>query len=174
MVRAFARWLLGWVVRLTPEESRDWALAMLEELEYVEGDWEALWWAFGSMVAIAQLVERGCLHSCAVYAEKWREQVMEHMGKKAGLLAVGAVGTVVLMASVLGFQALGTMLFPGFQIPQGMMHVVTVILIPGLICGAIGIWIWRKFKPLALGIFLSLAFFGAHIAVHLVHHMGRH
>ena len=50
--RKLAGALLSGVLRLAPEESRDWASAMLRELDFVDGDWAALLWALGSTTAI--------------------------------------------------------------------------------------------------------------------------
>src|SRR5277367_1976780 len=50
--RKIAVWLLRAVLRYSADESREWASAMLQELEFIEGDWEALVWALGSTTAI--------------------------------------------------------------------------------------------------------------------------
>jgi hypothetical protein len=50
--RKLATGLLRAVLRLVPEESRQWATAMLHELDFVDGDWAALFWALGSVTAI--------------------------------------------------------------------------------------------------------------------------
>ena len=39
--RKLAAGLLKAVLRLVPEESRQWATAMLHELDFVDGDWAA-------------------------------------------------------------------------------------------------------------------------------------
>jgi len=54
--RRLASWWLGVVAKHTPDESRRWAEAMLRELDFIESDWAALWWATGSTGAIV----RGC------------------------------------------------------------------------------------------------------------------
>jgi hypothetical protein len=50
--RKLAGALLRGMVRLAPQESRDWATAMLRELGFIEGEWAALFWALGSATAI--------------------------------------------------------------------------------------------------------------------------
>ena len=50
--RTLAGKLLRAVVLLAPAESRDWANAMLRELDFIEGEWAALFWALGSATAI--------------------------------------------------------------------------------------------------------------------------
>jgi hypothetical protein len=52
--RKLAAKLLEAVVRYAPEESREWASAMLRELDFIEGDWSALFWALGSAAAVVR------------------------------------------------------------------------------------------------------------------------
>ena len=56
--RRLAARLLRGVLGLSPEESHDWARAMLAELEFIEGDWAALFWALGSATAILRHAAR--------------------------------------------------------------------------------------------------------------------
>ena len=51
-VRRFAAKLLRPVICHAPDESQDWANAMLRELDFIESDWAALLWALGSTTAI--------------------------------------------------------------------------------------------------------------------------
>ena len=52
--RNLAARLLTAVLRYAPPESREWASAMLRELDFIEGDWPAFFWALGSAAAIAR------------------------------------------------------------------------------------------------------------------------
>jgi hypothetical protein len=53
-VRRFASKVLRVVIRHASDESRDWANAMLRELDFIESDWAALLWALGSTTAISR------------------------------------------------------------------------------------------------------------------------
>jgi hypothetical protein len=50
--RRLAASVLSAVRRRASFESESWATAMLHELEYVDGDWSALWWALGGATAL--------------------------------------------------------------------------------------------------------------------------
>ena len=43
-LRGFAVWLLNAVLRHAPEHCQQWASAMLRELDFIEGDWAALFY----------------------------------------------------------------------------------------------------------------------------------
>ena len=72
--RRFATGLLRAVARFAPAASRLWAEAMLRELQFVAGDWEALWWALGSATAILRHSGRELLVVCWAYSKKWRRE----------------------------------------------------------------------------------------------------
>ena len=58
-VRRCAIWLLRTALSYAPEESRDWAEAMLRELDFIESDWAAFFWALGCTGAISREWLRG-------------------------------------------------------------------------------------------------------------------
>jgi len=43
--RRLAARLLEALVHLAPAECRDWAMAMLRELDFIEGEWASFFWA---------------------------------------------------------------------------------------------------------------------------------
>ena len=53
LIRNLALRTLNAVVRRTRPEVRDWGLAMLREMDFIENDWTALFWAIGSVSALA-------------------------------------------------------------------------------------------------------------------------
>jgi len=170
-IRGLARGLLQEVSRWSPAHSREWAEAMLGELEVVEGDWNALRWALGSVTAIVRSSSREWAVLSVRQAIKWEEQAMEQMGKKAGLMAAGALGAVALVAVAFGLLYLTAISFPSLGLDRAeWTHVLFVIVIPMAICIAGVIWLWRTKKPVALGILLSLGVFGTHLAVHFASH----
>src|SRR5712691_10037566 len=53
-IRRVASWLLTAIVRHSSAESRSWANAMLREMDFVESDGTALFWALGSATALCR------------------------------------------------------------------------------------------------------------------------
>src|SRR5713226_3138998 len=66
-VRKFATRLLSAVARHSSPESQSWGSAMLRELDYMENDWTALRWAFGSTTALFR-------HSIPIQIRTWLQQ----------------------------------------------------------------------------------------------------
>jgi hypothetical protein len=75
--RRFVGALLRAVLRLAPIESRDWALAMLRELDFIEGEWAALFWGLGSSMAILRHAASG-----------WRGWFRSKSNQEAGMNTV--------------------------------------------------------------------------------------
>jgi uncharacterized membrane protein len=165
--RSWAAVLLRAIVRIAPEESRDWANAMLAELEFIEGDWAALFWALGSATAILR-------HA----ASNWRswisrkkmseEERMNSTGKKALGFASGAVLAVTLALSAFGLLRLVAILFPGLGLEHmHWTHWMGAIVIPEIIFVVSAILLWRRRTPVAVGILFTAVGIGVHVAVHL-------
>jgi hypothetical protein len=173
-MRAPRRWahrLLSWSARTTPDEIRDWAAAMLHELEAVEGDWESLWWALGGASALVRYAARMMAFRQLRHIEEWRHTVMEQFGRKAGWLVVGALGTVALSLAALGLQFGGAELFPQLGLRSSMwIHLIMVLFIPLAIALTFAAWIWRRKRPVALGILLSAVVMSGHVAIYFALH----
>src|SRR5271170_7198201 len=150
--RIVARKLLTAVLRSCPEESREWAEAMLRELDFIEGDWAALFWALGGVTAIFR-------HSGGVRAwfRRRKEDRMNDMGKKTlGLLS--GIGLAVAL------------LFPSLGLDHTeWIHVLTIVILPETAFVTAAILLWRKRTPTALGILLT----GLVLVVHVLHHFVR-
>jgi hypothetical protein len=164
--RNLAARLLAAVLRLAPPESREWASAMLAELDFIDGDWPALFWALGCAAAIAR-------HSATNW-RSWfsntkhpREEKMSSTGKKTVGVLSGA-GLALLLA----FAGMGLVEFLGFMFPAaGIQHLqwphfLGAIVIPEIVFVVSAILLWRKRPPVALGILLMGAAIGVHVAVH--------
>jgi hypothetical protein len=52
--RRAAAALLRLALKVTPQDSFAWGQALLAELNYVEGDWHALAWAFGGAMVLTK------------------------------------------------------------------------------------------------------------------------
>jgi hypothetical protein len=174
-VRWLARWLLDAVARVAPEKSRGWAEAMLAELEYVEDDWEALRWALGSVTAIARHSGWDLVFGLIRKGLGKEEQKVDAMGKKAGMLAVGVLCALALMAAAFGVLYVMAVSFPGLKLEHSAWaHVVFVIVMPLTICVTGAMLLWRSRRPVALGILLSVAVACTHLAVHFAMHFHGH
>lgn len=168
--RKFAAALLRSVLRLAPDESRDWALAMLRELDFIEGEWAALFWALGSATAI--------LKHAAFSWRKWisrnkasEEERMNPTGKKAIGVASGMLLALMVALSAFGLLRIVALLFPGLGIEHlHWTHFLGAIVIPEIIFVVSAILLWRKRTPLAAGILLTGIGIAIHVAVHLATH----
>jgi hypothetical protein len=158
---------LSWVVLRAKGRSRTWAEALLRELDFVPGEWPALWWALGGTMAVARHAGRGMVGERCRRLREWKEKAMEQMGKKAGWLVAGAVGTVALSLIALGVQLGVAELFPNLGLRNSMwIHLVMVLIIPLAICLSLAVRIWRTKRPAALGILLSAVVMSTHVVLH--------
>ena len=58
--RKIAIKLMSAVVRYSSDESREWASAMLQELDFIDSDWEALFWTLGARPRSSGIRATGC------------------------------------------------------------------------------------------------------------------
>jgi hypothetical protein len=164
--RTLAERLLRAMVRLAPEESRDWANAMLAELDFIEGDWTALFWALGSATAILRHASAGWRRWIS-RKQRSEEGRMNSTGKKAISFASGALLALMLSLSVFGLQVLLAMLFPGLGLLRMQWtHLIAVVFVPEIVFVVSAILLWRKRTPVAAGILLTAVVMGMHVAIH--------
>jgi hypothetical protein len=166
-LRNLAAKLLRAVLRLAPEESRDWALAMLRELDFIEGDWAALFWALGSAAAILR-------HA----ASDWRawlnrksnkEAGMNNTGKKAIGVGLGMLSALALVGCAFAVLRIVGTLFPGLE-HSPWAYWLAVLAIPESIFVIATLMLWRKRGPVAAGILATGLVMALHVAVHLTLH----
>jgi hypothetical protein len=168
--RKLAAALLRGVLRLAPIESRDWSLAMLRELDFIEGEWAAFFWALGSATAILRQA-LGSWRKWISQRKANEEERMNPTGKKAFGFASGALLALVVALSMFGLLRIVALLFPGLGIEHlHWTHFVGAILIPEIIFVVSAILLWRKRTPLAAGILFTAIGIGVHVAVHLATH----
>jgi hypothetical protein len=162
--RRFATRLLLAVARHVCAESREWAEAMLRELDFIESDWEALLWALGSARAM-------CRHVGRERQSRHEEARVNEIGKKAVGMAEGVGMAVALLLLALGVMWMGFRYFPSWGLEQAeWKHVLLMIVIPETIFVAAIIGLWRRRRPMAVGILLSAAVLATHVIVHLATH----
>ncbi len=164
LARKFASGLLRTAIRYSSGESRCWGEAMLRELDFVESDRAALFWAAGSFTALFR-------HSAQRQLSATLERVLgpaqgpRPASRKAveGMLGVAFAGALlaVLVCGLWRHRVLA--LFP-----QAQWERATVAVIAGLeiayLRGAIALW--RHRRPLAMGILLAGLALTVHVAIH--------
>ena len=165
--RNVAERLLGAVLRLAPEESREWALAMLRELDFIESDWAALFWALGSAAAI--------LRHAASVSREWlkgkskKERAMNTTGKKVLGVGLGMLSALALVGCAFAVLRIVGTLFPGLQ-HSPWAYWLAVLAIPEAIFVIATVMLWRKRGPIAAGILATGLVMALHVAVHLTLH----
>lgn len=170
-VRRLASRLLLAVARHAPVECRDWANAMLRELDFIEGDWAALFWAMGSTTAIFRYSGCGLKAWFRKYSGYEEALTMKDLGKQIAGLLLGVAMAVALTFCALGILHLSLHLFPALEfggVPWAAWLIVFAIPETIFIVGAVKLW--QKKRPMALGILLSAIIFATHFVMHLVSH----
>lgn len=166
--RRLAERILRAVLRFAPEQCREWAEAMLCELEFVDGEWSALWWALGGLAAIFRHAVR--VGWTRLKNGKQKEEGMKSTGRKALGVVVGMVSALALVGSGLAALRILGILFPGLE-HSGWAYWIAVMAIPEAVFVAATVLLWRKRGPVAAGILAMGLVMALHVAVHLsLHH----
>ena len=169
--RKLASRLLRAVVRHSSSDSRDWASAMLGELDYIESDWAALFWALGSAGAIFR-------HSVPRGFRAWfgkrlhrEEGLMLNIRKNAAGALSGVVLAVGVLVGAFGLVRLLFVLFPVADLKRVQWaELLAVIVVPETIFIVAAVALWRKKRSMAVGIVMSAITLVAHVVVHLTTH----
>jgi hypothetical protein len=164
--RRLAQRLLEALVKLAPLASREWAQAMLGELDFIRGDWAALYWALGSATAICRHIARDWRSWLKQKAAK-EDVLMNNAGKKAIGVGMGALSALMLVGCALGILRITDLLFPGLGLAHGWNRWLAVLVVPELIFIVAAVALWRKKGPVAAGILTIGLLMGIHVAVHL-------
>jgi hypothetical protein len=163
--RRLASKLLRAILRHSSADSQEWANAMLRELDFIENDWAALFWALGSTTAIFRRSGRGLKAWLGNYSEEGR---MNSIGKRAVGVASGVAIAGMLVLCAFGLLLLSAHLFPGLGLDHlEWTHWLTVIVIPEVVFIIAAVALWRKKGPLAVGILLSAVMLAMHFVIHL-------
>ena len=165
--RRFAQRLLEALVNLAPSGSRDWASAMLRELDFIRGDWAALYWALGSAAAICRHAAKGWRNWFK--RQKGKEEAkMNNTGKKVVGVGMGALSALALVGCALAILRITDLLFPGIGLAQAKWaYWLAVLIVPEAIFIFAAVFLWRKKGPVAAGILTIGLMMGLHVAVHL-------
>ena len=164
--RTLAARLLKAVVRLVPDETREWAVAMLRELDFIDGDWAAFFWALGSTTAILR-------HAISVWRtwlelKQKKEAGMNNTGKKALGVGLGILSALALVGCLFAGLRILSILFPGLGLDHsGWAYWLAVMAIPEAIFVVATVMLWRKKGPIAAGILATGLAIALHVGVHL-------
>jgi hypothetical protein len=167
IVRRWAEWILRSHLPTDSAIHREWADAMRRELDFIESDWDALFWAIGSVTVLHRNSVTDCVarrFGDSLRSESNRRSVF---GRRAlGFLAgAGIAGAVVLVA----FGLLGAMLDSqqaGLANSE-WVQVVTALVLPEIIFVCAIVMLRKKRPPVAAGIGLLAAVLVVHVVIHL-------
>ena len=137
---------------------------MLRELEYVEGEWSALWWALGGTAAVFR-------HEAARYCARLARRIraaktipVKHAGKTTARVVSGAVMTAALMA--IGLATLVRLPNMSWQELLRSSALERALVIMGLetICIVVAAALWRHRRAAATGALVA----GTTLFLHVV------
>lgn len=164
--RNLAAALLRTVVQLVPVESREWASAMLRELDFIHGDWASLLWALGSATAVLRHAARGWRRWLKRRSNK--EAAMNNRGKRALGVGIGMLSALMLVGCAFAVLRIAAIMFPGLGLEHsGWAYWLAVMAVPEAIFVGATVVLWRKKGPIAAGILATALVMGLHVAVHL-------
>jgi hypothetical protein len=176
LLRSMASALLRAAERRCLPETREWAEAMLRELDSVESDLAALLWALGGAAAIFRHSGRCAWKRLTrrpqnAMGSQNREGQMNQTGKNAlGLFAGIGIG-LAISAAVIGLWMVYFQYLPGMDGSRITWKIALLALVlPETIFLTSTAILWRKRRPMALGVLLIAIVAGLHFASHLAHY----
>ena len=169
MTRRLASRVLTIVIRQSSGEGQLWGNAMLRELDFIQGDWAALFWAFGSTAAL-------CRHSVtsrlrALGDRHFTETFqIQRIAKKTTGIVSGIVVAGTVLALCVGIL-IGLIQFASLQQENGRLaDRLLVVVIPETLYVVGIITLWRRRKSVALGILLAGMILVTHAIIHFATH----
>lgn len=165
-VRGSAKWLLELVLQCAPRHCEQWASAMLRELDFIEGDWTALFWALGSVTAIF----RHCARELVLSLRRQEEADMKETAKNVGWVFTGIVLSALLVLCAAGVYHLAESFFPSMKQGIPWPTWLVVFFLPETLFVIGTVRFWRKRRPMAVGVLLAAVIFATHFVMHIVSH----
>ena len=169
ITRRLASRMLAIIMRCSSSESQLWGNAMLRELDFIEGDGAALFWAFGSTVAL-------CRHSVTSQLRGLRDRHFNETFqiKKVAKKTTGIVSGVVVAGSVLAVCVgilIGLIRFASWQHTNARLaDRLLIIVIPETLYVVGILTLWRRRKSVALGILFAGVILITHAMIHFATH----
>jgi hypothetical protein len=176
--RNLARRLLRAALQFAPPGCREWTEAMLSELEFIEGEWPALFWALGCTTAIFRqcLLEWGAqfgkqLGNLLGIRPIKEENKVNSTGKKTlGVLSgVGIALALGVGAFFLRNVIADMLLAVGIQ-KSMWSHLLSVLAPTEVVLIIAAVLLWKRRTPVAVGILVTCAVMAIHVAVTLASH----
>ncbi len=169
MTRRLASRVLTIVIRQSSGEGQLWGNAMLRELDFIQGDWAALFWAFGSTAALCRHSVRSQLRTLGDRHFNETFQIKRIAKKTTGIVSGVAVAGSVLALCV-GIL-IGLIRFASWQHTNGRLaDRLLIVVIPETLYVVGIITLWRRRKSVALGILLAGVILITHAMIHFATH----
>jgi hypothetical protein len=170
--RRAAATLLGHALRHAPDASREWAAAMLRELDFIENDWAAFFWALGSVTAIFWHFGRqidAWLGRQFSSKKSTGERKMDSNPKHIiGVVAGVGIGFLLAVGGLVSFLAILHLISNPGRWP-GLAQLSIVLLLEGAFAVA-AIRLWRTKRPMAVGILATAVVLATHVVMHVASH----
>ena len=145
-LRRVAADLLSLVAAHAPTNLKEWVRAMQAELDHVEGDWSAFFWALGGIAAVLKLSMLQLL-----LTPRWKEK---NMIKYIGQILLSAI-VALAVCFVWIFVWLTALKVAGLQWGSLPMWRWMFIFLVEVIYVAIATKLWRRRKLVSVGIALA-------------------
>lgn len=171
-IRRLASRLLGAAVQHSSSDSQEWVRAMLSELDYIESEWASLFWAMGSARAIFKYSIPRQLHTwLGTRSNEEERPMLKHMRRTAAGTLAGIGIAVGVLVAAFGLVRRLLVIFPASTL-KGVesVQMLAVIVVPETIFVVAAVALWRKRRPMAVGLVLSAVTLVAHVVVHLTTH----
>jgi len=142
---------------------------MLRELDFIEGDWAALFWAFGSTTAL-------CRHSVTSRLRALGDRQLNEIFqlKRISKKTTGIVSGVVVAGTVLAVCVgilIALIRFASLQQEGGRLaDRLLIVVIPETLYVVGIITLWRRRKSVALGILFAGMILVTHAIIHFATH----
>jgi len=169
ITRRVASRVLTIVIRQSSGEGQLWGIAMLRELDFIQGDWAALFWAFGSTAALCRHSVRSRLRTLGDWHFNETFQIKRIAKKTTGIVS-GVVGAGTVLALCVGIL-IGIIRFASLQQENGRLaDRLLIVVIPETLYVVGIITLWRRRKSVALGILLTGVILVTHAIIHFATH----
>ena len=169
MTRRLASRVLTIVIRRSSSEGQLWGNGMLRELDFIDGDWAALFWAFGSTAALCRHSVTSRLRTLGDRQFKEAFQIKTIAKKTTGMVS-GVVVAGTVLALCVGIL-IGLIRFASLQQEDGRLaDRLLIVVIPETLYVVGIITLWRRRKSVALGILLAAMILVTHAIIHLATH----
>jgi predicted nucleic acid-binding Zn ribbon protein len=166
--KAASRWLSA-AIRHLPAPSQEWANAMLREMDFVEGDWPALWWVVGSGAVL-------CGYSIALELRalnaRCRKQLSaERMASRMFPMLAGAGAALIFLGVCIA--VFSSLLHAAWFNPvqHKLADRLLIVVIPETAYLAGTLALWRRRRTFAVGILGAGVLLMAHAIAHFAAHV---